>query len=414
MAYYTISSFLHQDIYGLKPNNGILPEHLTEEVFDYIFLGKTIPTNSGIAPEILQEIRQSFTYWYPMDLRCSGKDLINNHLTMTLYNHAAVFKSMDWMPRSYFCNGYINVNGKKMGKQLGNFYTVEKAIKEFSADVTRITLADSQDGLDDADFRTEIAKANIDRLFTFENFLKLVIEAWTKNNEKIGDIDNLNLTNYFDKIFENNINYLIEKSRNAFEAMKYKEVMKFAYYEMINIKNDYVLFLEEDYSKINPTLFMKYLKVFFTIVNPIAPHWTEYMYRTYMNPLFQANGQERQIVQYLGFTKFPEVSKTVDVKLFKHNSYVKGLVKMIFENLVGKKEKPSKYKGIIILLILATFYYAKDFNPGQQIAIKILQSSSYENNRILDDYKSRIMTEMKTADNNSRTQALMFASFIVV
>ena len=36
MAYYTIANYLHEDIYGLHPKNGILPEMLTEEVFDYI------------------------------------------------------------------------------------------------------------------------------------------------------------------------------------------------------------------------------------------------------------------------------------------------------------------------------------------------------------------------------------------
>ena len=40
MAYYTIANYLHKDIYGLEPNNGILPEMLTEEVFDYIFYEK--------------------------------------------------------------------------------------------------------------------------------------------------------------------------------------------------------------------------------------------------------------------------------------------------------------------------------------------------------------------------------------
>ena len=30
-------------------------------------------------------------YWYPLDLRCSGKDLIKNHLTMSLFNHAAIW-----------------------------------------------------------------------------------------------------------------------------------------------------------------------------------------------------------------------------------------------------------------------------------------------------------------------------------
>lgn len=37
-------------------------------------------------------MRKEFLYWYPMDLRCSGKDLIKNHLIMALFNHAAVWK----------------------------------------------------------------------------------------------------------------------------------------------------------------------------------------------------------------------------------------------------------------------------------------------------------------------------------
>jgi leucyl-tRNA synthetase len=51
-----------------------------------------------------------------MDLRVSAKDLIRNHLTMSLYNHYAIWESPDMMPRGFFCNGYILVNGKKMSK----------------------------------------------------------------------------------------------------------------------------------------------------------------------------------------------------------------------------------------------------------------------------------------------------------
>jgi leucyl-tRNA synthetase len=32
-------------------------------------------------------MRRSFEYFYPLDLRVSGKDLIPNHLTFCLYNH---------------------------------------------------------------------------------------------------------------------------------------------------------------------------------------------------------------------------------------------------------------------------------------------------------------------------------------
>lgn len=38
------------------------------------------------------KLRQEFHYWYPVDVRVSGKDLIPNHLTYFLYNHCAVWK----------------------------------------------------------------------------------------------------------------------------------------------------------------------------------------------------------------------------------------------------------------------------------------------------------------------------------
>jgi len=63
---------------------------LTHDFWDYIFLGKEY--NSKKVPMVkMDEMRKSFLYWYPMDLRCSGKDLIKNHLTMSLFNHAAIW-----------------------------------------------------------------------------------------------------------------------------------------------------------------------------------------------------------------------------------------------------------------------------------------------------------------------------------
>ena len=77
-----------------------------------------------------------------MDLRCSGKDLIKNHLTMMLFNHASIWKNMPNMwPKSIFCNGWILVNGEKMSKSKGNFFTMEDIIKKYGADAVRISLA---------------------------------------------------------------------------------------------------------------------------------------------------------------------------------------------------------------------------------------------------------------------------------
>ena len=63
-----------------------------------------------------------------MDLRVSAKDLIGNHLTMALYNHAAVWKHRPEMwPRGYYCNGHVLLDGEKMSKSSGNFLMMHEA-----------------------------------------------------------------------------------------------------------------------------------------------------------------------------------------------------------------------------------------------------------------------------------------------
>ena len=62
------------------------------QVWDYIILGTSYPSACGVSLEALNALRREFEYWYPLDLRVSGKDLIGNHLTMSLYNHAAVWQ----------------------------------------------------------------------------------------------------------------------------------------------------------------------------------------------------------------------------------------------------------------------------------------------------------------------------------
>ena len=96
MAYYTVAHLLQgeDNLNGKKLGPlGITPEQMTPSVWDYILLGKD--TEAGLDPQLkdkLDKLKQEFEYWYPLDLRCSAKDLIRNHLTMSLYNHAAIWE----------------------------------------------------------------------------------------------------------------------------------------------------------------------------------------------------------------------------------------------------------------------------------------------------------------------------------
>lgn len=80
---------------------------------------------SEIADGLLEKMKREFEYWYPFDLRVSGKDLIQNHLTFCMYNHTAIWPETYW-PKAFRGNGHILLNAKKMAKSEGNFLTLEQ------------------------------------------------------------------------------------------------------------------------------------------------------------------------------------------------------------------------------------------------------------------------------------------------
>lgn len=149
-------------------------------MWDHVFLDAPYPAGAPGAPsaESLSALKDEFEFWYPLDLRVSGKDLIANHLTMSLYNHAAVWgaEAADRMPQGFFCNGHVQVDGAKMSKSLGNFIILTDAIERWGADATRFALADAGDGLDDANFERETADNAILRLTTEEEYIKTSLE----------------------------------------------------------------------------------------------------------------------------------------------------------------------------------------------------------------------------------------------
>jgi leucyl-tRNA synthetase len=147
MSYYTIAHYLHSDIFGKTQGIGkVSSEQMTDDVWDYIFCRRD-EIESDIPNETLQAMRREFEYWYPLDIRVSGKDLIQNHLTFFLYVHVALFPREYW-PRGIRANGHLLLNGEKMSKSTGNFLTLYDATKKFGADATRVSLADAGDSIE--------------------------------------------------------------------------------------------------------------------------------------------------------------------------------------------------------------------------------------------------------------------------
>lgn len=180
MAYYTIAHLIQGNSFkGDKPNKlGIKPEQMTPEVWDYIFFKGTPFPKTQIKKESLELMKREFEYWYPVDLRVSGKDLVQNHLTYFIYNHCAMWEKDEtkW-PRSIRANGHLLLNSSKMSKSEGNFLTLSEAVQKFSADGMRLCLADAGDSVEDANFVESMADAGILRLFTFIEWVKEILAS---------------------------------------------------------------------------------------------------------------------------------------------------------------------------------------------------------------------------------------------
>ena len=122
-------------------------------------------------------MRNEFNYWYPVDVRVSGKDLIQNHLTYYIYNHCAIWENdrSKW-PVGIRANGHLLLNSAKMSKSEGNFLTLNEAVKKFSADGMRLCLANAGDSIEDANFIESEADAGILRLYNFIEWTKEVVQ----------------------------------------------------------------------------------------------------------------------------------------------------------------------------------------------------------------------------------------------
>lgn len=61
------------------------------QVWDYIYMGGEMPAGCPIPADLLQRMRREFEYWYPFDLRVSGKDLIQA---------SVLSRCVNWQPAS--------------------------------------------------------------------------------------------------------------------------------------------------------------------------------------------------------------------------------------------------------------------------------------------------------------------------
>lgn len=215
MAYYTIVHILRD----------VPIEQVNDALFDYVLLDQEVQTK--VDPSLAKAMRAEFDYWYPVDFRNSGKDLIQNHLTFFIFTHTAIFPEKNW-PKGIGTNGWVTVDGQKMSKSLGNMIPVRGVAEEFGVDPARFTILFGGESLDDPNWESTLAKTLKTRLPQLLTFFAENYEIGRTTQEPI------------DEWFASVLNRSIRDATQAMDETLFRTALQKIYFDLGKLIRTYV------------------------------------------------------------------------------------------------------------------------------------------------------------------------------
>ncbi|XP_077183086.1 leucine--tRNA ligase, cytoplasmic isoform X3 [Paroedura picta] len=370
MAYYTVAHLLQGGNLRGKGESPvkIRPNQMSKEVWDYIFFKNAPFPATKIPKGVLDKLKQEFEFWYPVDLRASGKDLVPNHLSYYLYNHVAMWPDQrEKWPLAVRANGHLLLNSEKMSKSTGNFLTLYQAVEKFSADGMRLALADAGDTVEDANFVEAMADAGILRLYTWVEWVKEMLANW--DSLRSGPAATFN-----DRVFASEMNAGIIKTDQNYEKMMFKEALKTGFFEFQAAKDKY---RELAIEGMHRDLVLQFIESQTLLLAPVCPHVCEYIWAlldktdSIMKAAWPVPGPVDEILirssQYL-----TEVAHDLRVRLKNYMAPAKGKK--------GNKAAPQKPSH-------CTIYVARNYPPWQHTTLCVLQKHYQANGGELPDNK---------------------------
>ncbi len=312
MAYYTIAHYLHSDLYGKAEGEGkISAKQMTHAVWDYVLLGKTdAALPAGVDKAVLDRMKAEFNYWYPWDLRCSGRDLLQNHLTMSLYHHAALFPKEQW-PRGIRACGFMLLNEQKMAKSTGNFLTLSQALEKFGCDAMRLCLSRAGDAMTDGNFNEHEADQAILTLHTLLTWARetMATVATLRGGEY----------NFFDQLIDEHMNTALATARDEFAETAFRAGIEGGFNFLLLNWKVYLGSVGDLGLNIGPhqTLVRSYVRNLAILLAPVCPHLAEELWTT--------SGGEGFVVN----VRWPQTRVSNTKLLARMDSYFEDLCKEI-------------------------------------------------------------------------------------
>jgi len=269
MAYYILAKYIAQNWMVFKKFEKD-SSRLSDQFFDYVFLGegdaKSVTKHTGVPSRIVEAIRKEFLYFYPVDMRHSAKDLIPNHLTFYVFQHAVLFPP-EHRPKGIVANGFVMMEGTKMSKSLENIIPLRQGIEKYGADPVRMGVMATAELGQDTDFSASVTTSIQERLFN-------LISQARKLGRKSATI---RCRSRLDRWMLNQLNETVKEASDSMEKLRVRQVINRALYQLDNDLSWYQRRLgpKKPKNDSRSQVLREVLETRARLLAPIAPHTAE-------------------------------------------------------------------------------------------------------------------------------------------
>lgn len=382
-AYYILAKYVNDKLI-------IDPDNLKDSVFDYILLGKgnlvEVASECNISTALLEQIGKEFSYFYPVDSRHSGRDLVPNHLSFFIFNHVAIFDRENW-PKQIVINGSVLMEGKKMSKSLGNIIPLRDAIKKYSADAIRLSMLISAELLQDADFSFDIVKGIRSKL---QDIYDMGIESFTNTSQSQAKMNK----ELEDRWLLSRLQRIIADTTMSMDKLRVREAAHNIIYSLDHDLQWYkkrVKAKNRENSSVQYTL-ITFLNARIKMLAPFAPFISEEVWEK----INDSSGS-------IAFASWPTVDENKKDVIAEESEQL--IMNLIFD--LHKIIKVTKINPKRIIFYVAAHWKLKVYN-------KILSIVFLENNTNFGDIMKQLIKDPQTtnAKNNSNMVRKMIGDIL--
>lgn len=357
MALYTIS-------HHIEEISKIDRDFVTPELFEAIFCDGRFPGSDDDVEfkQLFEMAKKEFQFWYPFDLRISGKDLIGNHLSYCLMTHMAIW---DALPNGISSNGHVLIDGEKMSKSKGTFIMVEDSLKEYSISAIRMVLASIPTSpIDDSNYQIKEQDDWVLRLHTYilknQNLIDKLKEI---NKEEVRE------KNLYDNYFENQLLRTAENVSYYYQKLEFYEVVKEAFFNLDSLFNTYCILVGND---LHPETLKMFLEYNLKMMTPLIPHLTQYCWN-----YWHGEGNIR-FMEYPNLGKSDKEKREIDWKIIETGDYLIHIVEFVNQKLASYQKMKSKHAGdnnVEIKISKVKIILGDQYTPWQKRIIDLIKEN---------------------------------------